>query len=85
MKLLTTDLDFLRRFARTPEGRQWLDILQRNLAENDVRLRTTIGDELLRTQGRSQLLAELIDQVEKAEAALERAAPPRRQVAWPPT
>lgn len=82
MKLLTTDLDFLRRFSRTPEGRQWLDILQRNLAENDVRLRTTIGDELLRTQGRSQLLAELIDQVEKAEEALARATP-RRPVAMP--
>lgn len=82
MGLSTTDLEYLRRFARSPDGRQWLDILQRNLAETDVKLRTTIGDDLLRTQGRAQLLAELIDQVTKAEAVLARAAP-RRQVAAP--
>jgi broad specificity phosphatase PhoE len=82
MGLSTTDLEYLRRFARSPDGRQWLDILQRNLAETDVKLRTTIGDDLLRTQGRAQLLAELIDQVTKAEAVLARATP-RRLVAEP--
>lgn len=74
------DLEFLRRFARLPEGRQLITLYQRNLAETDVRLRTAIGDELLRTQGRAQLLAELIAQVTEADKSLERATP-RRLVA----
>lgn len=81
MGLSTNDLEFLRRFARMPEGKALVDLLQRNLAETDVKLRTTIGDELLRTQGRAQLMAELIDQVTKAEATLARANPTRRAVA----
>lgn len=84
MKLDSTELDVLRRFARLPEGERWLKLLQRNLAETDVRLRTAIGDDLLRTQGRAQLLAELIAQVDTAEEKLAR-APTRRIVAGPST
>jgi broad specificity phosphatase PhoE len=79
-QLSTNDLEFLRRFARTPEGKALVELFQRNLAESDVKLRTTIGDELLRTQGRAQLLAELIDQVTKAEVTLSRATQ-RRPIA----
>lgn len=79
-QLSTNDLEFLRRFARMPEGKALVELFQRNLAETDVKLRTTIGDELLRMQGRAQLLAELIDQVTKAEATLTRATP-RRPIA----
>lgn len=85
MKLDSTDLDVLRRFACLPEGERWVKILQRNLAETDVRLRTAIGDDLLRTQGKAQLLAELLSQVTGAGEKLERAATtPRvaRAVAW---
>lgn len=82
MKLDSTDLDVLRRFAVLPEGARWVSILTRNLAETDVRLRTAIGDDLLRTQGKAQLLAELISQVTQAEEKLERAAT-RRQVVMP--
>lgn len=80
-QLSTQDLEFLRRFARLPEGREWLLLLQRNLADTDKRLRSVTGDELLRTQGRAQLLAELVDQVTKAEEVLKRQ--PRRLVADP--
>ena len=74
MKLDSTDLDVLRRFACLPEGERWVKILQRNLAETDVRLRTAIGEDLLRTQGKAQLLAELLSQVTGAGEKLERAA-----------
>lgn len=77
------DLEFLRRLARMPEGRVLVELLQRKLADADQRLRTAIGDDVLRSQGRAQLLAELIDDVTEAEQRLARVAPtgPRR-VAW---
>lgn len=80
MRLDSTELDMLRRFARLPEGERWVAILKRNLAETDVRLRTAIGDDLLRTQGKAQLLAELISQVVEAEEKLEKPATTRRPV-----
>jgi len=81
MKLDSTDLEVLRRFACLPEGERWVKILQRNQTETDVRLRTAIGDDLLRTQGKAQLLAELISQVTEAEKKLDRARPARPVVA----
>lgn len=81
-QLTRDDLEFLRRFARLPEGRQLITLYQRNLAETDVRLRTAIGDDLLRMQGRAQLLAELIAHVTEAEKSIERSTP-RRAIAGP--
>lgn len=81
MQLDSTDLAYLRRFSCTPDGQQWLKLLQRNQTETDVRLRTAIGDDLLRTQGKAQLLAELISQVTEAEKKLDRARPARPVVA----
>lgn len=83
MKLDSADLEFLRRFARSPEGKLWVGILQRNQSGTDVRLRTSTGEELFRQQGRAQLLAELLDQVTEAEKKIERSATHRRTVALP--
>lgn len=79
--LTATDLEFLRRFSRSGEGKLWMELLQRNLADTDKRLRSTVGDDLLRQQGRAQLLAELIDQVDKAEEPFKRKDVTRRPVA----
>lgn len=67
------DLEFLRRFARMPEGRVLVELLHRKLTDADRRLRTAIGEDVLRSQGRAQLLAELIDDVTKAGMKLDRA------------
>lgn len=83
MQLQQADLEFLRRFTRMPEGRVWLELLQRNLAETDAKLRSAVGDDLLRTQGRAQFLADLIDRVQRADEALERGERTRRIVANP--
>lgn len=66
------DLEFLRRFARMPEGRVLVELLQRKLTDADQRLRSAIGEDVLRSQGRAQLLAELIDDVTMAEKKLAR-------------
>lgn len=86
MQYTHADLEFLRRFAAGPEGKAFVELLQRNLAEADKRLRSAIGEDVLRSQGRAQLLAELIVDVTEAEKRLKRADTTRgsvaRAVAW---
>lgn len=77
-RLSFADLEFLRRLARMPEGQTLVEILRRKLADADARLRTAIGEDLVRSQGRAQLLAELIDDVTKADVKLERVSKPER-------
>lgn len=81
MGLATKDLEQLRRFTRTPDGRFLVEWLAGKLADTDVKLRTSSGEELHRMQGRAQLLAEMLETLTKAEARLELSTPRRhRQV-----
>jgi len=79
------DLDFLRRFARSPDGRLLVELLQRKLTDADRRLRTAIGEDVLRSQGRAQLLAELIDDVTKAQERFDRTSSPLKRRVVPAT
>lgn len=73
MALTNTDLEALRRFSQVPEGRMWVAMLERKLAEVDAKLRTAAGEDLYRKQGRAQQLEELIGLLTKdAEQTLKR-------------
>lgn len=50
-------------------------MLERKLAEVDVKLRTATGEVLYRTQGKAQQLEELLRDLTGAEQALERLEP----------
>jgi DNA-binding transcriptional LysR family regulator len=67
MSRSASDLDLLRRFARTPEGRALVEVLNRMLAQADEALRFGGGEELYRCQGRAQQLQQLIEDLTKAE------------------
>ena len=82
MALSTPELEALRRFARLPEGRLWIQILEKKLAESDAKLRTLSGEILTRQQGRSQQPQELLDDMAGAERALTRQETTRQPVAW---
>ena len=47
--------------------RNYTDMLRKDLDKTDQRLRTSSGDVTLRLQGRAQLLAELINEIDRAE------------------
>lgn len=82
MALTTGELEALRRFSRVPEGRLWVAMLEKKLAEADAKLRTATGEDLYRKQGRAQQLEELIAEVTQAEQTLNRQEPSRRPIAW---
>lgn len=64
----------LARFGRLPEGKVFVDLLKMRLAEHDAKTRTATGEEVYRSQGRAQALAEVIKDIEGAETALKRVA-----------
>lgn len=72
MALTSPELETLRRYARSPEGRGLVLILEKKLAESDIKLRSLSGEHLSRQQGRSQQLAELLDEIEDADTVLKR-------------
>ena len=83
MALDLVDLEALRRYARSPEGRGLVLILEKKLRESDLKLRELLGEHLIRQQGRSLQLQELIDDLTKAEQRLERQEPSRtRKATW---
>lgn len=80
--LNTPELEALRRYARLPEGRGLILILEKKLEASDVLLRTLSGEHLHRQQGRSQQLQELLDEIGGADKVLKRQEMTKRPVAW---
>ena len=78
--MTTEDLDYLRRFARTPEGRYFLGLLETRLRSRDEKLRTATGEELYRQQGRAQELYELMKDITGADSRLKQLGQPPRKV-----
>lgn len=76
MHLSGEQLAFLARFSKTPDGRFLLGVLQAKLAEREQKLRSAVGEEVYRTQGRALELDELIADIIKAEQKLTRSARP---------
>lgn len=75
MKLTTDQLSFLARFARSPDGKVFVDILSGYLGSTDRALRSATGEEVFRQQGRAKQLEELANTIESAEATLTRIKP----------
>ena len=72
MALTTPDLEALRRYARLPEGRGLMQILETKLVESDRKMRVLTGELLYRQQGRSLQLQELLDDINGADTTLKR-------------
>lgn len=68
-------LDFLARFAKSPEGRVLLGLLQAKLRERETKLRAAAGEEVYRVQGRALELDELIADITSAQLKLNRTSP----------
>ena len=60
----------LARFGRLPEGKVFIDLLKMRLTEHDEKMRSALGEEVFRCQGRSQALSQVIRDIEGAEGRL---------------
>lgn len=78
MPLTNSQLQTLRAFFWSPEGKLFVAMLQDKLAAADVKLRSLSGEELNRQQGRALQLQELIGELTDAEQILNRQDPSRR-------
>jgi hypothetical protein len=76
MRLNENDLLFLERFAKTPEGQAYLELLDRNLAHVSLELRTLTGEDLYRAQGKAVLLDVLTGDLRGAGKRASRGASP---------
>ncbi len=72
MSMTNAQLEGLSRFARLPEGRVFVELMEMRLAEHDAKTRTACGEEVYRSQGRAQALAQLIEDIEQAGQRLQR-------------
>jgi hypothetical protein len=79
MQLNHEQLEFLARFAKTPDGQMLMAIYRARLAEVDGKLRTAEGAEMHRQQGRAQQLDELLTGITEARSKLARNAVPTPQ------
>lgn len=77
MQLDKGQLTFLAAFARSPEGRLLVQLLEAKQREQDAKLRTAVGEEVYRAQGRAQATAELIGDILEAQQRLNRNDPTR--------
>jgi len=77
MRLDGNDLLFLARFSKLPEGKLFLGLLERKLKEREAKLRTAVGEEVHRQQGRALELDELIADIAQAQDRLNRSGPTR--------
>lgn len=85
MHLSESQLLFLARFAKSPDGREFLELYRAKLAEVEGKLRTQAGEELYRQQGRAIQLDELIADITDANKRLTRSSPlasPTRKIAF---
>ena len=76
MRLSNEQLEFLARLNKAPEGPLLLAFLQAKLKERDSALRTAIGEEVYRLQGRATEVDELIADITQAQAKLTRVMAP---------
>ena len=74
----SSDLSFLARFAKTPEGQALLRILEARLASVNETLLGTDGNDVYRFQGRAKQLLELCKDITEAEQRLNRSTPANR-------
>lgn len=74
MHLDASQLEFLARFSKSPEGYTLIKLLRAKLAEVEGKLRTQSGEELYRTQGRAVQLDELLADIATADEKLTRSA-----------
>lgn len=72
MRFTTEQLSFLARFAKSPDGREVVNILNATLAEVEIGLRTKTGEDVYRQQGRAVQLDELITLINKANERLNQ-------------
>lgn len=77
MQLSKDQLTFLAALARAPEGKLLVQLLEAKLSEQDAKLRTAVGEEVYRAQGRAQATAELIGNIRDAHLSLNRSVPTR--------
>ena len=75
MHLSNTQLQFLSRLSKSPDGQMLLQMFKAKLAESDLKLRSATGEEVYRAQGRAQAFAEMIDDLAKADEKLTRVSP----------
>lgn len=77
VQLSRDQLTFLAALARAPEGKLLMQLLEAKLSEQDAKLRTAVGEEVYRAQGRAQATAELIGDIRDAHTRLTRTDPTR--------
>lgn len=70
MVLSTDELTFLARFAKSPDAKALVSILQGKLGDVEGKLRRAEGAEMHRCQGRAQQLDELLADIRDAEMRL---------------
>jgi flagellar hook-basal body complex protein FliE len=83
MRLSESQLVFLARFAKSPEGREFADLMRAELADVEAKLRTCTGEEVYRQQGHAQRLDKILSDLAEASqrlSATQSAARPRRLV-----
>jgi hypothetical protein len=73
MRLTESNLLFLARFAKLPEGKEFLELMRAKLDETDAKLRITDGPELHRQQGRAQELDDWIAALTESQRKLTMA------------
>jgi hypothetical protein len=78
MALTNNELQALRSFFHAAEGKLYVAMLEKKLAEADANLRTATGEDLYRKQGRAQQLHELIGDLIRADQILKRQEQPAR-------
>lgn len=79
MALTNADLQQLRSFFHTAEGKAYVAMLERKQVEADASLRSATGEDLYRKQGRAQLIHELISDLTKADQTLNRQGQPAQR------
>jgi len=82
MRLTDSQLTFLARFAKSPDGREFLELYRAELSEVEKALRIADGAEMHRQQGRAQqldkLLADVTGAQQKLTASRSSVSPTRR-------
>lgn len=63
MQLNATQLEFLVRLGKSPEGQQLQSLLKAEVDEVNEKLRVLSGEALTRAQGRAQCLDDLLDRL----------------------
>jgi hypothetical protein len=72
MRLSGDQLAFMARFSKSPEGQMLLSIYDAKLKERESKLRTSVGEEVHRQQGRALELDELIADITEAQQRITR-------------